>query len=227
MRDDAAEPGARLRPRPFLASPAIEPVVFVGLALIFIWIIRPTDNDWITAPLLSILFIFPLASTYLHRDTRRELGLRVDNFGPSIREVGAFTIIAAALVAGAAPLIGTGPASQPNIWRSLLLYPAWGLAQQFAMQSFTYRRLRQTSRRPMTAAALTAILFASLHFPNMPLTILTLLAGYVWCRLFERHPNLITLALSHGLMAVLLRATWPSEWLHNLHIGPRYWTWTP
>ncbi len=95
------------------------------------------------------------------------------------------------------------------------------------MQSFTYRRLREATERPPIAAGLTALLFAALHYPNLPLLLLTLAGGYVWCRLFERHANLITLALSHGWLAVLLRATWPAEWLHNLRIGPSYWTWTP
>ncbi len=71
------------------------------------------------------------------------------------------------------------------------------------------------------------MLFASLHYPNMALVLVTLVGGYAWCRLFERHPNLITLAVSHGWLAVLLRAFWPAEWLHNLRIGPGFWTWTP
>ncbi len=95
------------------------------------------------------------------------------------------------------------------------------------MQSFTYRRLRDANPRPSLAALHAAILFAALHYPNTPLVLVTLAGGYVWCRLFERHPNLITLAVSHGWLAVLLRAFWPADWLHNLRIGPTYWTWTP
>ena len=56
---------------------------------------------------------------------------------------------------------------------------------------------------------------------------MTLVGGYVWCRLFHRQPNLFTLAISHGWLAVLVRYSWPAEWLHNLRIGPGYWTWTP
>jgi len=49
----------------------------------------------------------------------------------------------------------------------------------------------------------------------------------VWCLLFYRQPNLFILALSHGWLAVLVRYSWPAEWLRNLRIGPSYWTWTP
>ncbi len=199
----------------------------MGLAILYIWLVRPTGNDWVKGPMLAAIVMIPFASNLLHRDKRRDLGLRLDNLTASAREVALMTFVAAIAVA----IIGLGSGHAPVFRRglvtSLLLYPFWGLAQQYAMQSFTYRRLRDATARPSLAAALAAVLFASLHYPNMPLVLVTLAAGYVWCRLFERHPNLITLAVSHGWLAVLLRAFWPAAWLHNLRIGPGYWTWTP
>ena len=205
-----------------------EPLVFVGLALAFLWVIRPTDNDWLKIPFLVIVVAIPFLSNYLHRDTLRELGLRFDNFWPSAREVGLFSLVAAAAVIAIGVLSGAGPSTRPGLWRSVLLYPGWGLIQQYAMQSFTYRRLREgTGHRPVVAAALTALLFASVHYPNTALALATLLGAFTWCLLFERRPNLFTLAISHGWLAMLLRISWPALWLHNLRIGPSYFTWTP
>ncbi len=209
------------------ARPASQPVGFVALAALYIWLVRPTGNDWIKGPILAVIVLTPFASNFLHGDTRRDIGLRLDNLVASAREVGLMTFIAAVAVI----IIGLGAGHEPAFRRdfatSLVLYPAWGLAQQYAMQSFTYRRLRQATPLPSVAAALAAALFAVLHYPNIALVLVTLAGGYVWCRLFERHPNLITLALSHGWLAVLLRAFWPAAWLHNLRIGPGFWTWTP
>jgi membrane protease YdiL (CAAX protease family) len=206
--------------------PAIEPLVFVALALVYIWVVRATE-DWLKIPFLTVIVLIPFASNFLHRDGLRDLGLRLDNFWTSAREVGLATLIGAIAIVGVGLLAGAGPNFPRGVVRSFLLYPVWGLAQQYAMQSFTYHRVREGSGRPVVAAAITALLFASAHWPNLSLTLMTLVGGCVWCRLFERHPNLITLALSHGWLAVLLRYSWPAEWLHNLRIGPGYWTWTP
>lgn len=205
--------------------PAVEPAIFVGLAFIFIWVIRPTEHDWLKVPFLAVIVAIPFASNYMHRDRLPALGIRVDNLWSSALEVGLFTAIMALSVLLIGISTGTEPTARPDIGRSILLSPMWGLIQQYAMQSFTYRRLREGTHRPVVAAALTALLFASLHYPNAALALATLVGGFFWCLLFERTPNLFTLALSHGWLAILLRASWPAEWLHNLRIGPSFWTW--
>ncbi len=217
---------ARLRSA-VLSQPAIQPLVFVALTLAYIWVIRPTGNDWLKIPVFTIIVLIPFTSNFFHRDRLRELGLRLDNLWASGVQVGLATLIGAIAVVGVGMLTGAGPDFPRGVARSFLLYPLWGLAQQYAMQSFTYRRIREGSGRPVLAAAITATLFASAHWPNPALALMTLVGGYVWCRLFEGQPNLITLALSHGWLAVLLRYSWPAEWLHNLRIGPDYWAWTP
>ena len=213
--------------RRLTGHPLIEALLFVGLALLFIWVVRPTRNDWLKTPLLVLIVAIPFVSAYLHRDSLGDLGLRFDNFWVSARDVAAVTALGAAILIVIALLVGSSIDMTAARWRGLLLYPFWGLAQQFAMCSFTYRRVREGVGSPVASAALTSALFAAAHLPNWPLASVTLLGGYVWCRLFEKTPNILTLAISHGWLAVLLRASWPAVWLHNLRIGPGYWTWTP
>lgn len=214
---------AKLRERP-AAWRVFEPLVFVALAVVYSWVVRPTHNDWLRIPFLVVVVLIPFASNILHRDRLRDLGLRFDNLKGSARDVGIATLIGAVAILVVGTLTG-GPYFRSRMVQSFFVYPLWGLIQQYAMQSFTYRRLREGIARPGLAAAATAILFASVHWPNWPLALVTLLGGYVWCRLFERRPNLITLALSHGWLAVLLRYSWPVDWLRNLRIGPSYWDW--
>lgn len=199
----------------------------MALTLVYIWVVRPTRDDWLKIPLLVVIVAIPFLSAYLHRDSPRDLGLRLDNFWVSARDVGAVTALGAVILVVIALLVDNPIDLGADRLLALLLYPFWGLAQQFAMCSFTYRRVRESVGSPRLSAALTAALFASAHLPNWPLTAMTLLGGYVWCRLFERTPNILTLAISHGWLAVLLRASWPAVWLHNLRIGPGYWTWVP
>ena len=206
---------------------AAEPLAFVALVILYIWVIQPTRNDWIRIPFITVIVLIPFVSNYLHGDRLRDLGLRFDNFWRSASEVGLATLIGGVVLVAIGLLAGQAPASRPGIVRAVLLYPFWGLAQQYAMQSFTFRRLREASERPLIAALLAASLFGVAHYPNMALVLATAVGGFAWCLLFQRHPNLFTLALSQGWLAVLLRASWPAEWLHNLRIGPTFWTWTP
>jgi hypothetical protein len=46
-------------------------------------------------------------------------------------------------------------------------------------------------------------------------------AGWMWCTLFRRHPNLLALAASHACLAVLAQAAL-GHYLGGLHIGPDY-----
>ena len=209
------------------AWPGLEPLLFIGLALVYVWIVQPTRNDMIRTPLLIVIVLIPFLSNLLHSDRLTDLGLRFDNIWASGREVGLVAVIAAAGVVAIGLLAGAGPSWHPDVASALLLYPAWGLVQQYAMQAFTFKRLRDTSLSTSMSAGMAALLFASLHWPNLTLSLVTLVGGYAWCRLFHRHPNLFTLALSHGWLAVLLRYSWPATWLHNLRIGPSFWTFTP
>ncbi|MGD2215104.1 MAG: CPBP family intramembrane metalloprotease [Gemmatimonadales bacterium] len=214
---------ASLRERPS-ARPVLEPLLFITLVLIYIWVLQPTDNDWLRIPFLVLIAAIPLTSHFWHRDRLPDLGLRLDNLRQSARAVGIATLIGALAILAVGTLSG-GPHFASPMLTAFLLYPFWGLVQQYLMQSFTFRRLRQGTGHPGAAAALTGLLFASAHWPNWPLALVTLLGGYVWCRLFDRHPNLLALALSHGWLAVLLRYSWPADWLRNLRIGPGYWEW--
>lgn len=222
MKQDQVNERGRVRAA-LTRRPALEPVIFVALALVYSWFVRPTGNDWLKGPLLLIVVAIPFLSNILHRDSLRDLGLRFDNLRASIREVGIATVVGAAAVVLIGLAAGDGPGFQRSMLGSFLVYPIWGLVQQYAMQSFTFRRVREGIRSPAASAAITALLFALVHMPNLALALSTLVGGYVWCRLFDRHPNLLTLAVSHGWLAVLLRYSWPAGWLHSLAVGPAYW----
>jgi membrane protease YdiL (CAAX protease family) len=213
--------------RVLTARPALEPLAFVALGVAYAWVIQPTGNSWIQVPFMTVIVLIPLASNFLHGDKLHDMGIRFDNLWSSTREVGVVTLLATGLVVVVGYVVGAGPAFPRGILGYMLFYPLWGLVQQYAMQSFAFRRTLESVERPWLSAAITALLFAVLHWPNWPLALLTGFGGFVWCLLFYRQPNLFILALSHGWLAVLIRYSWPAEWLRNLRIGPSYWTWMP
>jgi hypothetical protein len=47
-------------------------------------------------------------------------------------------------------------------------------------------------------------------------------AALIWCRLYDRYPNIIPLALSHGLGTLALRYAFTDEMIGRLRVGASY-----
>jgi membrane protease YdiL (CAAX protease family) len=85
--------------------------------------------------------------------------------------------------------------------------------------------MREALPGSQQASIAAALLFSLVHLPNPLLLITTAVAGYLWCRAFERAPNLFVLAISHAWLVTLLMTSVPKEVHRFLRIGPRYLTW--
>ena len=212
-----------------------EVLVFTAVVIGIIWL-RPGKGEpaqWYTIALWIVAAVLPVAANLLHGDTLRDSGLRLDTLGPSARQACVATAGLAAIV-GAASLAGGG--AHFEAWsrfasRSGAIL-AIALAQQFVLQAFMLRRLRQAGLPPAPAVALAALLFAAFHAPNVVLMGATAVAGAVWCTLFLRHANLFVLGLSHGILSLWLYYALPKARHLGLAVGPkalerltRYWGW--
>jgi membrane protease YdiL (CAAX protease family) len=206
----------------FLDHPWVEPVAFVALALGFEWIVDPVASRAVKGVYLTLVVLIPLASNVLHGDGPRALGFRVDNFLRSARMVGPASLAVLAVIVAVSYASGHGVALGPRLRQQLVYYPLWGLAQQWALQGFVHRRLCDTWHRRQPAAIASAVLFASLHYPNPVLVVFTLVGGYVWCLLYQRQQNLFTLALSHGWLGAIALVSLPAAWIHGLRVGPEF-----
>lgn len=136
------------------------------------------------------------------RETWRDFGLRIDNFGECAGPIGAWTALGAAVIAAWAWIAGG------SLWRSdmailLPLYPLYGVVQQLVFQGVFHRRLMELGRRGWMSVGCTAVLFSLVHVGDWRLVGLTLVAGVVWSALYERYPNVWLLGLSHGFLAAL------------------------
>lgn len=165
----------------------------------------------------------PIALNLLHGDRPADSGIRLDTLRPAARQAGWATGVMAGFV------IAVGLVSGGFHWKGwdafgelFGLYLLWGPVQQYLLQAFALRRLRQAGLPVRAAIVAAAGLFALVHLPNWPLVALTAGAGVVWCALFLRHPNLLALGLAHAVLAILLYHAWPVEWLDGLAIGRMY-----
>ena len=100
----------------------------------------------------------------------------------------------------------------------LLLYPLWGVLQQFLVQALGVNNLMQLFPRYglLLAMPVGVVLFAVVHFPNWRLMLATGLLACVFIPLYIRDRNLWPLGLYHGWLGtffylwVLGRDPWVS-----------------
>ncbi len=187
--------------------------------------VAPVYSVPLSAAWLLPTIAIPFLSTAVHKDTPRAIGLRLDTLPRSAVEVGIATLVGFGLVLGLSAASGHGFRLSGRFFERAATYPFWGLVQEYALQAFVFRRLLESWGRPGWAALGASALFAALHLPNPVLSIATLGGGYVWCRLYHRHPNLLTLAVSHGWLAVLIQTALPGAWHHGLRVGMGFYNW--
>lgn len=197
-----------------------EVVLIMGLIFLIIWVVKPLGRSDLDLSLRVVVGVLLLGSPWLHHDSRERLGLRFDNFWNALAGVLPISLVAAGVAIGAGLLLKSIDPPR-NAAVELACYFAWALAQQFALQSVILRRLEDMGLRggaPPAAAAL----FSLVHAPNPALTLLTFLGGLLWCSTFRRNPNIVAVALSHAILAVVIASTLPPHVIGGYRIGPAY-----
>ena len=149
-----------------------------------------------------------------------EWGLRGSAFLPALRAAAAFTLPAVGLICLAGSHLGPLP-RRPNPWRDLAFLVPWAAGQQFALQIVLLRESQAATSRGK-GIALAAAVFGALHLPNPFLAPVTLVAAAVWCWIYDRHPNLVPLALSHALCTLAIIYCLDPTATGHLRIGYAY-----
>jgi membrane protease YdiL (CAAX protease family) len=139
----------------------------------------------------------------------RKWGFTKAGFAESIRlaalpfAVGVAFSVAFGLLAGTAEL-------NRHIFFVLALYPLWGLVQQFLILALVCGNLVAMGKTmskggvPEGVAVLfTALLFASVHSPNLPLMAATFLMGIVTASVYLKSNNIWFAGLFHGWFATV------------------------
>jgi membrane protease YdiL (CAAX protease family) len=148
----------------------------------------------------SILFWICFVGVRVHRDPSvlRRWGFTREGFWQSVRMLLPFGVAAGFAMVGYGLLAGTWIFT----WRIFLLfvlYPPWGLVQQFLVVGLLAGNLRKDGRLPEWAIILVvSLLFAAIHLPSIPLVIVAGLMAAVTTPVYFRTGNLYAPGLLHG-----------------------------
>lgn len=200
----------------------------VMTVLIIEWVVIPfagRSSLFVLVP-ISLCTLLLVSSARLRRETRRELGLRFDNFFSAVRALLLPMSLGAVLLFTVGWWLREAGFGEPRSGRWLLKVTfwlvLWGLVQQYVLQAFVNRRAQLVFGRGAISILFVASIFALLHAPNLWLSVATFIGGLMWAYVYQRTPNLFALALSHGFMTWALTSSIPAPLLKGMRAGYNY-----
>ena len=153
--------------------------------------------------------------------TRRDWGFRLDTLAPSAIACGVFYLVVAGAILAWRVWKGWIPIP-PSTALLFVVYPVWGLCQQFVVQALIAGNLDRLGAPRAAIIPIAAILFGLAHAPDLSLMALCAGAGLVWTSIFLRFPNLLPISLTHAWLGsfvylmILERNPWAEMQLPGL-----------
>lgn len=201
----------------------------VGLVLAYMWIVVPLfgpEPEWSAMTILGILGFCAYGNVQhgsLRHGSARDgkcWGFRRRDLVPGLRRALWLTLPAVVLVLAVGLELGT-LRRKDHLLLGFLLLLVWALAQQFVLQTVIYREARERYSR-VTATLIAATLFALVHLPNPFLVPATFVAAFAWCWIYEDHPHLLPIALSHAAASGAVSLALGPEITGSMRVGYGY-----
>jgi membrane protease YdiL (CAAX protease family) len=188
----------------------------LAVVLTFTWVLAPVAPDWAAAVAVAAV----VGLSILRAARSGEWGARRSAFLPALARCAAFTAAAALGIYAAGLQLGTWH-TRDDGWENLAALIPWGLGQQFALHT-VFLREAQATVSSQSGIWIAALMFAALHLPNPFLTVMTGAGALAWCWIYDRHPNLLPMALSHALLTLAILYAFDDSLTHRLRVGAAY-----
>jgi membrane protease YdiL (CAAX protease family) len=184
--------------------------------LVYVWLVEPhVTRSAVLIPAAIVVLL-----TTWHDVRHGDWGFSWPALVPGLWRALAVTLAAVLIILAIGLALGTLH-DRRYFLGSLAPLVVWGGAQQWVLQTVVLREAQRASSRHR-GIVLAAVLFGLVHLPNPLLTTVTAAAGLLWCWLYDRHPNIVPLALSHGLGTLALRYAFDDAIIGRLRIGAAY-----
>jgi membrane protease YdiL (CAAX protease family) len=193
-------------------------LAILAVVLVYTWGIEPIAPRWAAA--VPTLVVIGLSIWRALRNG--EWGVNRSALLPALAWAASATAAATLAMYLAGSLLDTWHDRRDG-WSRLAALIPWGLGQQFALQT-VFLREAQALLSKSSGIWLAALLFAALHLPNPFLTAATALGAVAWCWIYNRHPNLLPLALSHAVATLAILYAFDDTVTGGLRVGAAYWS---
>ena len=161
-----------------------------------------------------------IALTIRHDARHREWGFAPRALLPGLWRALVLTLVLGIVILAIGAALGTLH-DRRDFLGSLAPLIVWGGAQQWVLQTAVLREAQRATSRN-TGILIAALLFGAVHLPNPFLAPVTAIAALFWCRLYDRSPNIIPLALSHALGTLAVLYAFDADITGRLRIGASY-----
>ena len=188
----------------------------VASVLLYVWLVDghgPRGLVYVPGGLVVALTIW-------HDLRHGEWGFSWRGFGTALWRALTVTLILGLLILGIGASIGTLH-DRRDFLGNLAPLVVWGGAQQWVLQTVVLREAQRITS-PRAGIVVAALLFGAIHLPNPFLAPVTAAAALVWGWLYERHPNIVPLALSHALGTLAVLHAFDDTITGRLRIGASY-----
>lgn len=207
---------------------------FLPLAEIGSVVLTAVLIEWVLAgvsvaaslAIAALCLVFMVADHRLHGESLRDLGFRSDNFVAALKLVAMVALPSITILLLGGWYLGTLHSPLPQRGSIILwLAPlgiAWGVLQQYWIQSFINTRAMQAFGHGSVSIIVVAATFGLLHMPNPVLAIVTFLMGLAFGWIYQRKPNVYALGLAHSFLTLVFVSSLPDRVLGGLRVGLHY-----
>lgn len=175
--------------------------------------------------LFTVILVSVLVLAHAQRaESLRDVGFRLDTAGRALLLAAPFVAIMITVSVATGDRLDSAR-FPPFTTAVFAVFGAilFGLAQQYVLLAFFYRRFERLLPGSATSVVATALLFAFFHLPNAFLTTVTFFAGLAAALIYRRAPNLWIIGIAHGLISYCLYYALPLEMTGGLRVGPGYY----
>ena len=136
-------------------------------------------------------------------------GFRTDNFKTVIKKVLPFGLFSVVTFIGIGLYQGTIHITW-HIIPVLILYPLWGIIQQFLLIALTVGNMQDLNGQKLNKGVIiliASLLFASVHYPFIWLIIATFALAIFYGAIYLKERNIYVLGLFHGWLGAIFYYT--------------------
>ena len=187
-----------------------------AVILSYTWLLEPRmPRSYVAVPAAIVMIL-----GFSHAWRTGEWGFRREALAPGLRAAALFTLplVCGMLLAGAARGTLHDRRDPLSTLGGLIV---WGAAQQWILQTLVLRESQRTTSRRL-GVLLAAVLFGAVHLPNPFLSAVTFVGALGWCVIYDRHPNVLPLALSHAVGTLAILYAFDDGLTGRLRIGQAY-----